>query len=129
MITTPKHLLVAGGFAIAGLLGPVMAEESAAARAEYPGGFTRPPSEGKNYDTWKGAKGPDVGITRVDPKRLPSRVDNSKRPEFPPVYKQRWGACGQFASVASIFTYEMNVLNATKPTATRTDFPLTFPGI
>ena len=105
MITTPKHLLVAGGFAIAGLLGPVMAEESAAPRAEYPGGFTRPPSEGKNYDTWNGAKGPDVGKTIVDPKRLPSLVYNSKRPEFPPVYKQRWGACGQFASVASIFTY------------------------
>ena len=126
MITTPKHLLVAGGFAIAGLLGPVMAEESAAARAEYPGGFTRPPSEGKNYDTWKGAKGPDVGKTKVDPKRLPSRVDNSKRPQFPPVYKQRWGACGQFASVASIFTYEMNVLNGKKADRDEHRFPAHF---
>jgi len=69
---------------------------------------------GDNYDTWRGATGPDVGETVVDIRRLPSRVDNSTRPQFPPIYKQKGGACGQFTAVASIFTYEMNLLNGTE---------------
>ncbi|MDG2486464.1 MAG: hypothetical protein P8M65_02025 [Roseibacillus sp.] len=100
--------------------------EGDAPRAAYPGGFTRPPSQGKNYDTWAGAEGPDVGVVKSDPERLPSRVDNSSRREYPPVYKQRWGACGQFASVASIFTYEMNVLNGTAADTDAHRFPAHF---
>lgn len=65
---------------------------------------------GKGYDTWADATWADVGEMKSDTGRLPSRVDTSTRTEYPPVYEQIWGACGQFASVASIFTYEMNVL-------------------
>ena len=81
---------------------------------------------GKEYNTWRDAKGPDVGDTTVDVKRLPSRVDNSTRPQFPPIYKQKGGACGQFTAVASIFTYEMNVLNGTVASTTATQFPADF---
>jgi hypothetical protein len=91
--------------------------------AVYPG-WSRPPGPGKDYDTWLDAKGPDVGEVPVDPKRLPSRVDNSEHPQVPPVYRQKWGACGQFASVASVFTYEWNVANGT--TADMTSFPAHF---
>ncbi|MGC6465635.1 MAG: hypothetical protein ACON5N_08625 [Akkermansiaceae bacterium] len=107
------------------LIAPSFANEDAA-QVAYPGHFSRPPSQGKDYDTWADATGPDVGEAKVDPKRLPSRVDNSERPEFPPVYKQRWGACGQFASVASIFTYEMNVLNGKKADSDENRFPAHF---
>lgn len=96
------------------------------AQAAYPRPFSRPGAAGKDYDTWGDASGKDIGGAKVDPERLPSRVDNSVRPEFPPVYKQRWGACGQFASVASIFTYEMNVLNGTKADSDATRFPAHF---
>lgn len=92
----------------------------------YPRPFSRPPAMGKDYDTWQDAKGPDIGEARPDIGRLPSRVDNSDRPEFPPIYKQKGGACGQFASVASIFTYEMNVLNGTKADSDATRFPADF---
>lgn len=126
MITTPKHLFITSSLVFCGLNGSVMAEESDAARAEYPGGFSRPPSQGKDYNTWADAKGPDVGEAKVDPKRLPSRVDNSTRPQFPAIYQQKWGACGQFASVASIFTYEMNVLNGTVADTDKTRFPAHF---
>ena len=105
--------------------GSLLADDNAP-RAAYPGGFTRPPSEGKDYDTWADAEGPDVGVSQTDPKRLPSRVDNSSRREYPPIYKQRWGACGQFASVASIFTYEMNVLNGTAADTDAHRFPAHF---
>ncbi len=81
---------------------------------------------GKEYNTWRDAKGCDAGDTTVDVKRLPSRVDNSTRPQFPPVYKQKGGACGQFTAVASIFTYEMNVLNGTVASTTATQFPADF---
>jgi hypothetical protein len=81
---------------------------------------------GENYDTWRDATGPDVGATPVDISRLPSRVDNSTRPQFPPIYKQKGGACGQFTAVASIFTYEMNVLNGTEARTTATQFPADF---
>ncbi|MCX8494626.1 MAG: hypothetical protein ORN51_00395, partial [Akkermansiaceae bacterium] len=94
--------------------------------AAYPQPFSRPPSMGENYDTWRDAKGPDVGGTPVDISRLPSRVDNSTRPQFPPIYKQKGGACGQFTAVASIFTYEMNVLNGTEASTTATQFPADF---
>lgn len=100
--------------------------EAGKAHAAYPGHFSRPPSEGKDYNTWRDATGPDIGGTDVDSDRLPSRVDNSTRPQFPPIYKQRWGACGQFAAVASIFTYEMNVLNGTIADTDATRFPAHF---
>lgn len=57
----------------------------------YPRPFSRPPAMGKDYDTWQDAKGPDIGEARPDIGRLPSRVDNSDRPEFPPIYKQKGG--------------------------------------
>lgn len=91
----------------------------------YPS-FSRPPSQGKDYDTWRDAVGPDIGETQAATDRLPSRVDNSARPEYPAIYKQKWGACGQFASVASIFTYEMNVLNGTIADTNTTRFPAHF---
>jgi hypothetical protein len=96
------------------------------AHAAYPKPFSRPPSMGNDYDTWRDAKGPDVGETTVDINRLPSRVDNSTRPQFPPIYKQKGGACGQFTAVASIFTYEMNVLNGTHADTDATRFPADF---
>ncbi|HSP42218.1 MAG TPA: hypothetical protein VLO11_05065 [Luteolibacter sp.] len=118
---------------LTGLMLPVGAEETVSsesvnseARAAYPRPFSRPPSMGKNYDTWADAAGPDVGEVKPDITRLPSRVDNSTRPQYPPVYKQIWGACGQFASVASIFTYEMNVLNGTAADSDATRFPAHF---
>lgn len=96
------------------------------ARAAYPRPFSRPSSMGPDYDTWRDAKGPDVGRTTADFSRLPSRVDNSTRPQFPPIYKQKGGACGQFTAIASIFTYEMNVLNGTEASSTATQFPADF---
>ena len=96
------------------------------ARAAYPRPFSRPPSMGNDYDTWRDAKGPDIGETSVDINRLPSRVDNSTRPQFPPIYKQNGGACGQFTAIASIFTYEMNLLNGTQATTDANRFPADF---
>jgi len=122
MSITPRLLL----FPCLIFAGPSIADDYTKARAAYPGHFSRPPSEGKDYNTWADASGPDVGEVKVDPKRLPSRVDNSTRPEFPPVYKQKWGACGQFASVASIFTYEMNVLNGKTADSDENRFPAHF---
>ena len=110
-----------------GSITPVMADDAdSPARAAYPGPFSRPPSTGKDYDTWRDATGPDIGETPVDISRLPSRVDNSTRPQFPPIYKQKGGACGQFTAIASIFTYEMNVLNGTEASTTATQFPADF---
>ncbi|MEY3530557.1 MAG: hypothetical protein RLZ70_1625, partial [Verrucomicrobiota bacterium] len=96
------------------------------AHAAYPRPFSRPGTMGKDYDTWRDAIGPDIGETAVDIRRLPSRVDNSTRPQFPPIYKQKGGACGQFTSIASIFTYEMNLLNGTEATTEATQFPADF---
>ena len=126
MITFSKRFLATGGLLFASFMGPLVADEGDQARAEYPGGFSRPPSQGKTYDTWKDAKGPDVGEMKVDLKRLPSKVDNSAREQFPPIYKQRWGTCGQFAAVGSIFTYEMNILNGTVADSDATRFPAHF---
>lgn len=129
MITYSKRLPIACCLMFSGPLAPVIAKDAASnlsAHVAYPGSFSRPPSQGKDYDTWQDATGPDIGETKVDPARLPSRVDNSRRPQFPPVYKQKWGACGQFASVASIFTYEMNVLNGTIADTEATQFPAHF---
>ena len=81
---------------------------------------------GKDYNTWRDATGPDIGETAVDVRRLPSRVDNSTRPQFPPIYKQKGGACGQFTAIASIFTYEMNLHNGTHATTAATQFPADF---
>ncbi|YCM42814.1 hypothetical protein V2O64_16015 [Verrucomicrobiaceae bacterium 227] len=121
-----KRLPIACCLVFSGVMGPVSADDANKARVAYPGGFSRPPSEGKDYDTWRDASGPDVGRAKVADDRLPSRVDNSSRPQFPPIYKQKWGACGQFAAVASIFTYEMNVLNGTIADSEATQFPAHF---
>ena len=115
------------------LIDPATADErlsrgvgpDAARPAEYTY-FMRPPGPGKGYDTWSDASGPDVGEVEVDPARLPSRVDNSQRPQFPPIYRQRYGTCGQFTAAANIFTYEMNVLNGTKADSDARRFPATF---
>lgn len=96
------------------------------AQAAYPKPFSRPPSMGEKYDTWRDAKGPDIGKTPVDASRLPSRVDNSTRPQFPPIYRQNGGACGQFTAIASIFTYEMNLLNGTHADTDAMRFPADF---
>jgi hypothetical protein len=122
-----RHCLQALSFIMISPLTVVVADElNSAAHADYPQPFSRPASMGKDYDTWRDAKGPDIGETIVDVKRLPSRVDNSTRPQFPPIYKQKGGACGQFTSVASMFTYEMNVLNGTLASTTATQFPADF---
>lgn len=108
--------------------GPAKAEQAAETsrpHAVYPG-WSRPPGPGKKYDTWQDAQGPDVGEVTVDPERLPSRVDNATRPQFPPIYRQTFGACGQFAAVASVFTYEMNVLDGTVADTDATRFPAHF---
>lgn len=89
-------------------------------------GFMRPPGYDKDYDTWADASGPDVGERVVDPTRLPSRVDNSSRPQFPPVYRQKWGACGQFTAAASMFTYEMNVFDGKTADTDERRFPAHF---
>ncbi len=94
--------------------------------AAYPRPFSRPPSMGGEYDTWQDANGPDIGEVKVDIRRLPPRVDNSLRPEFPPIYQQHGGACGQFTAIASIFTYEMNVLEGTHADEDSRRFPADF---
>ena len=91
MITFSRRFLAAGSLFFASFMGLLIAAEVEQARAEYPGGFSRPPSQGKNYNTWKDAQGPDVGVGKIDLERLPSQVDNSTREQFPPIYKQRWG--------------------------------------
>lgn len=123
---------IAAGLGLAfGLMpcGPVAAD-TAADSADHPRVvyeyFMRPPGPGRDYDTWADANGPDVGETDADPKRLPSRVDNSQRPEFPPIYRQRYGTCGQFTAAANMFTYEMNVLSGTVADSDATRFPATF---
>ena len=126
MITFSSRFLAARTLLFSNFMWPLVAGEVEQARAEYPGGFSRPPSQGKDYNTWKNAKGPDVGETKIDLKRLPSKVDNSTRKQFPPIYKQRWGTCGQFAAIGSIFTYEMNVLNGTAADSDATRFPAHF---
>lgn len=88
--------------------------------------FARPPALPEHHDTWADAKGPDVTQTDADPSRLPSRVDHSSRAQFPPIYKQKYGACGQFTAAASIFTYEMNVADGTVASSDETRFPAHF---
>ncbi|MEM9021632.1 MAG: hypothetical protein AAGC44_13800 [Planctomycetota bacterium] len=97
-----------------------------AARAAAYTFFMRPPGPGKQYDTWADASGPDIGEVDADPDRLPPRVDNSERPEFPPVYRQIHGTCGQYTAAATMFTYEMNVLNGTAADSDERRFPATF---
>lgn len=50
-------------------------------------------------------------------RKLPSEVDNSKEPEFPPILNQVGGSCAQASGISYIFTWEMNVLNNIKATA------------
>ena len=127
-----NRLAIALGFAFVGLNchsataepDPLKAADEMA-HAAYPS-FSRPPEAGKDYDTWRDATGPDIGETKPAPGRLPSRVDNSTRPEYPGIYKQKWGTCGQFAAVASVFTYEMNVLNGTPADSDANRFPAYF---
>ena len=53
---------------------PVMAVDAVlSAHAAYPKPFSRPDSMGEDYDTWRDAKGPDIGETLVDTSRLPDR--------------------------------------------------------
>jgi hypothetical protein len=126
MITFTKHLPIVCCLLSTGLVGPSIASDQDHARIAYPRPFSRPPSQGNQYDTWRDATGTDVGLATVAVDRLPSRVDNSTRPQFPPVYKQKWGTCGQHASIASIFTYEMNVLNGTIADTDANRFPAYF---
>lgn len=126
-------LLAGIGLTCFALAGPAQADEpaskSAGPGAARPAAYTyfmRPPGVGKQYDTWADASGADIGEVAVDPKRLPPRVDHSARPEFPPIYNQKFGACGQYTAVASMFTYEMNVLNGTKADTNERRFPATF---
>ena len=121
-----RQISPAACIAILASMVAVIAEEDKAPRAAYPRPFSRPPSMGDDYDTWRDAKGPDIGETTVDINRLPTRVDNSTRPEFPPIYKQNGGACGQFTAIASMFTYEMNVLNGSHADSDATRFPADF---
>jgi len=130
-LMTPFRFILplACGFVFSGFAAPVAtnAEETDDfPRAAHPKPFSRPPSMGGNYDTWRDATGPDIGEIMVDAGRLPSRVDNSERPQFPPIYRQRWGACGQFTAIASMFTYEMNVLNGTHADTDGRRFPAHF---
>lgn len=97
-----------------------------AARPAESAYFMRPPGPGETYDTWAGAQGPDVGELVLDIARLPSRVDNSQRPEFPPIYEQNSGACGQYTAAASMFTYAMNILSGTTADTDASRFPATF---
>jgi hypothetical protein len=127
MTTSFQQFCFAAFIFIASSIAAVTADDAdSPAKASYPAPFSRPPTMGKDYDTWDAAKGPDIGETPVDANRLPSRVDNSTRPQFPPIYKQDGGACGQFTAIASIFTYEMNLLNGTEATSEATQFPADF---
>lgn len=127
MIAITQHFTLGVLSVISGSITTVPASDAdSPPRAAYPSPFSRPPSMGKDYDTWRDATAPDIGETPVDITRLPSRVDNSTRPQFPPIYKQKGGACGQFTAIASIFTYEMNVLNGTEASTTATQFPADF---
>jgi hypothetical protein len=127
MTSILRYPTLASFIFISACITTMMAEDGdSPALAAYPKPFSRPYSMGDNYDTWRDAKGPDIGGTPVDINRLPSRVDNSTRPQFPPIYQQKGGACGQFTAIASIFTYEMNVLNGTEASTTATQFPADF---
>lgn len=65
MIIFSRRLLAAGSFLLANFMGLLIAAEVGQARAEYPGGFSRPPSQGKDYNTWEDAQGPDVGVGKI----------------------------------------------------------------
>ena len=121
-----RHPSLAACLVITSAASTVIAGDQDDPRAAYPRPFSRPPSMGADYNTWRDAKGPDIGETSADPARLPSRVDNSTRPEFPPIYKQIGGACGQFTAIASMFTYEMNLHNGTHADSDATRFPADF---
>jgi hypothetical protein len=121
-----QHVSTLGGIAFIALMTSSPAADMDQARSAYPSYFTRPGAAGTDYNTWLGAKSADIGETKVNPKRLPSRVDNSKRAEYPPIYEQKWGTCGQHAAIASVFTYEMNVLGGTKADTDATRFPAYF---
>jgi hypothetical protein len=49
---------------------------------------------------------------------LPKTVDNTKNPEFRPIFNQIGGSCAQASSISYIYTYEMNcILNLPSNTA------------
>lgn len=121
-----KPLIASTGIAFVALTNSSLANDTEMPRSAYPSYFTRPGKEGTGYDTWLGASKADVGVTKVQVKRLPSRVDNSKRPQYPPIYEQKWGSCGQHAAIASVFTYEMNALRGTSADSDATRFPAYF---
>ncbi len=64
-------LLAASGQIAAADTKTVADKANPAPHAAYPKPFSRPNSMGDNYDTWRDAKGPDVGETVVDVRRLP----------------------------------------------------------
>jgi hypothetical protein len=47
MITFSSRFLAAGTLLFSNFMWPLVADEVEQARAEYPGGFSRPPSQGK----------------------------------------------------------------------------------
>ncbi len=126
MVNSSKSWQICAGIAFVALMDSSMASDTEQARIAYPLPFSRPSSAGGDYNTWRGAGGADVGETAVRSEPLPSRVDNSKRPQFPPIYQQKWGTCGQHAAIASVFTYEMNALRGTSADSDATRFPAYF---
>ncbi len=121
-----KPWVTSGAITLIALMNTSLAADTEQAHSAYPSYFTRPGSQGTDYNTWLGAKNPDIGETKVKAERLPSRVDNSKRPQYPPIYEQKWGTCGQHAAIASVFTYEMNVLRGTNADSDASRFPAYF---
>lgn len=111
------------GIALIASANSSLANDTDKPRIAYPSYFTRPGAAGPDYNTWLDAKKADVGENKLRLGRLPTRVDNSKRPQFPPIYKQIYGTCGQHAAIASVFTYEMNVLRGTLADTDATRFP------
>ena len=68
----PLNCRLAACLIFTGLCGALVAENSDSARAEYPGSFSRPPSQGRDYDTWSEATGPDVGEADQNQKVKPA---------------------------------------------------------
>jgi len=59
-------------------------------------------------------------------KVLPYQVDNSKQPYFRPVFRQTDSECGQAASVAYCFTYEMDFLRGVSANSATNQYPTHF---
>ena len=57
---------------------------------------------------------------------LPSKVDNSKRPFFRPVFLQDGGCCGQASGVGYTFTYEVNRIRGKNGGVPENQYPTHF---